>query len=289
MIPVLARTRMGLCAVRAALPSPVVLVPTMGALHDGHRLLLRRARELARPGGSVVVSVFVNPLQFGPGEDFDRYPRALEADMAVCAAEGAAAVFAPGQEQMYPAEQMITVSPGPMGRVLEGTSRPGFFAGVLTVVLKLFQLIRPDIAVFGQKDAQQLALIRRMSADLDLAVRIAAAPIVRDPDGLASSSRNAYLSAPERAARAGAAARAAGRIRRRGRGPGRGAGRGCGRAGGRGRRGSAGAPRLPGARRPGHVRRGGRGLRRTGAAAGRGAGRIDPADRQRRARASARR
>ncbi len=218
MIPVLARTRTGLSAVRAAAPHPVVLVPTMGALHDGHRALLRRAAGLAGPEGCVLASVFVNPLQFGPGEDYDRYPRTLDADIRLCAAEGVSAVFAPARELMYPAEPMVTVSPGPMGRVLEGASRPGFFDGVLTVVLKLFQLVRPDIAVFGAKDAQQLALIRRMTADLDLGVRIEAAPVVRDGDGLASSSRNAYLSAPERAAalalpralQAGAAAAARG-------------------------------------------------------------------------------
>src|SRR5262249_26354310 len=131
--------------------------------------------------------------------DFDRYPRDLPADVALCAEEGAALVFAPGSAQMYPAGQMITVSPGEMGQVLEGRSRPGFFDGVLTVVLKLFQLVRPDIAVFGEKDAQQLALIRRMAADLNLGVQIAGAPLVRDSDGLAASSRNAYLSAAERA------------------------------------------------------------------------------------------
>ncbi|HEY2553145.1 MAG TPA: pantoate--beta-alanine ligase [Streptosporangiaceae bacterium] len=199
MIPAVARTLHGLAAARATLPGPVVLVPTMGALHDGHRVPLGRARELAGPGGSVVVSVFVNPLQFGPGEDFDRYPRDLAADVAICAEEGAVLVFAPGLAQMYPAEQMITVSPGAMGRVLEGRSRPGFFDGVLTVVLKLFQLVRPDVAVFGEKDAQQLALIRRMTADLNLDVQIAQAPLVRDSDGLAASSRNAYLSPAERA------------------------------------------------------------------------------------------
>jgi len=196
--PRLVRTRAELAAVRAALPGPVVLVPTMGALHQGHRALLRRARELATPAGTVVVSVFVNPLQFGPAEDFGTYPRTLERDLAVCGEEGAAVVFAPDSAQMYPEPPLIRVDPGPVGQLLEGSSRPGFFGGVLTVVLKLFQLVRPDVAVFGQKDAQQLALVRRMAADLDLGVEIAAAPIVRDPDGLAVSSRNAYLSADER-------------------------------------------------------------------------------------------
>jgi pantoate--beta-alanine ligase len=198
MIPVLARTRTGLAAARATLRPPVVLVPTMGALHEGHRALLRRAREISGSNGSLVVSVFVNPLQFGAGEDLDRYPRTLDADVAICAQEGAAVVFAPGHEQMYPAGQMVTVSPGPMGDVLEGAFRPGFFDGVLTVVLKLFNLVMPDAAVFGEKDAQQLALVRRMVADLNLTVRVDSVPTVRDPDGLAVSSRNRYLSGSER-------------------------------------------------------------------------------------------
>jgi pantoate--beta-alanine ligase len=197
-IPVLDRTRTGLAAARAALPGPVVLVPTMGALHDGHRALLRCARQAAAPGGSVVVSVFVNPLQFGPGEDFGRYPRTLERDLELCGEEGAALVFAPGTDEIYPLPQLITVNPGPAGQVLEGASRPGFFTGVLTVVLKLLQLVRPDAAVFGEKDAQQLALVRRMTADLCLPTEIRSVPIARDPDGLAISSRNGYLSGPER-------------------------------------------------------------------------------------------
>jgi pantoate--beta-alanine ligase len=199
MIPMLARTRTGVAVARRALPSPVVLVPTMGALHDGHRALLAKAREFAGSNGSLVVSVFVNPLQFGAGEDLARYPRTLERDLAVCAEEGVALVFAPAAEQMYPAgSQAITVDPGPVGRVLEGASRPGFFEGVLTVVLKLFNLVRPDAAVFGQKDAQQLFLVRQMVADLNLGVEIVAAPTVREPDGLATSSRNGYLTAADR-------------------------------------------------------------------------------------------
>jgi pantoate--beta-alanine ligase len=217
--PVLARTRADLEAARAGLRGPVVLVPTMGALHQGHRVLLRLARQLAGPAGSVAVSVFVNPLQFGAGEDLGRYPRTLDRDLAVCGEEGAALVFVPAQEEMYPAPPLVRVDPGPAGQVLEGASRPGFFTGVLTVVLKLFQLTRPDVAVFGQKDAQQLALVRQMVADLDLGVQIAAVPIVRDADGLAISSRNAYLSpgdratalALSRALAAGAAAAADGR------------------------------------------------------------------------------
>jgi pantoate--beta-alanine ligase len=197
-VPVLARTRNGIAAARAGLPAPVVLVPTMGALHDGHRSPLRVARELAGAEGSVVVSIFVNPLQFGPLEDFDRYPRPLARDLALCADEGVQVVFAPGRREMYPAEPAITVNPGELGRRLEGKSRPGFFDGVLTVVLKLLEQTRPDAAVFGEKDAQQLALIRRMVRDLDLGVVVAGAPLHRDPDGLATSSRNAYLSASER-------------------------------------------------------------------------------------------
>jgi len=197
--PVLARTRLGMTAGRKLLGSPIVLVPTMGALHEGHIALLRSAAALSRPYGSVVVSVFVNPLQFGAGEDLDRYPRDLDTDLAICEREGVALVFAPGDAQMYPREQLITVDPGPMGQVLEGASRPGFFTGVLTVVLKLFQLVGPQVAVFGEKDAQQLALIRRMIEDLCLGVEIASVPTVRDPDGLAVSSRNAYLTEPEHA------------------------------------------------------------------------------------------
>jgi pantoate--beta-alanine ligase len=193
----LVRTRPALTDALGTGSGPVVLVPTMGALHDGHRALLREARRV--PDARVVVSVFVNPLQFGPGEDLDRYPRALDTDRAMCAEEGVDLVFAPSVTEMYPGGQpKVTVDPGPAGQVLEGEFRPGFFGGVLTVVLKLFNLVRPDIAVFGEKDAQQLALVRAMVADLDLAVSIAGVPTVRDPDGLAMSSRNRYLSAAER-------------------------------------------------------------------------------------------
>jgi pantoate--beta-alanine ligase len=187
-----------MAAARATLRSPVILVPTMGALHDGHRALLRRARLLSGRNGSIVVTIFVNPLQFGPGEDLDRYPRSFDEDVAICGQERVDVVFAPAYEQMYPGDQLVTVSPGPVGALLEGESRPGFFAGVLTVVLKLVNLTRPDVAVFGEKDAQQLALVRRMAADLNLPVTIESVPIVRDPDGLATSSRNRYLSDPER-------------------------------------------------------------------------------------------
>jgi pantoate--beta-alanine ligase len=199
-VPMLIRTRKGIAAARPALPEPVVLVPTMGALHDGHRSPLRVARELAGPGGSVLVSIFVNPLQFGPAEDFDRYPRHIEHDVAFCAEQRVTAIFHPDIAQMYRRPPLVTVNPGPAGLLLEGRSRPGFFDGVLTVVLKLFHLTEPDAAVFGAKDAQQLALIRQMVADLDLAVPVFEAPLHREPDGLAASSRNAYLSAAERAA-----------------------------------------------------------------------------------------
>ena len=197
---IVARTRAELAAAREKLAAPVVLVPTMGALHDGHRALLRRARDLAGPGGAVVVSIFVNPLQFGPNEDLGKYPRSLDADLAACDAAGADLVFAPSAREMYPQEQLVRVDPGPTGEILEGEFRPGFFHGVLTVVLKLFSLVRPDTAVFGQKDAQQLALVRRMSADFGLGIEIDAVPTVRAADGLALSSRNKYLSAEERAA-----------------------------------------------------------------------------------------
>jgi pantoate--beta-alanine ligase len=193
-----ATTRAELAAMRPGLGAPVVLVPTMGALHSGHRSLLQRASEIAGKSGSVVVSIFVNPRQFGPSEDLGRYPRTLDDDLAVCAGEGVALVFAPPVEEVYPADPMVTVDPGPVGRVLEGEFRPGFFGGVLTVVLKLFALTRPDVAVFGQKDAQQLALVRQMSADLNLGVEVRPVPTYRDPDGLAASSRNRYLSAAER-------------------------------------------------------------------------------------------
>ena len=199
--PVLARTRAELAAARAGLaPRPVVLVPTMGALHAGHRSLLRAARALAGPEGSVIVSIFVNPLQFGPGEDLDRYPRTLDDDLAMCASEGVSLIFAPSAVEMYPGGKPgVTVDPGPMGQVFEGHFRPGFFGGVLTVVLKLLHLTRPATAVFGQKDAQQLALVRRMVSDMDLDVTIESVPTVRDADGLATSSRNRYLSAADRA------------------------------------------------------------------------------------------
>ena len=196
----LARTRAEFAAARAGLGGPVVLVPTMGALHAGHERLLRAARTLAGPRGSVIVSIFVNPLQFGPNEDLNRYPRTLDEDLAICAREGAQLVFAPSAAEMYPGgKPEVTVDPGLAGQLFEGEFRPGFFGGVLTVVLKLLHLAQPAIAVFGQKDAQQLTLVRRMVTDLNLDVVIEPVPTVRDADGLATSSRNRYLSAADRA------------------------------------------------------------------------------------------
>ena len=173
----------------------VVFVPTMGALHAGHRELIRMARA---SGDAVVVSIFVNPLQFGPGEDYARYPRPVEDDLAVCAAEGVDLVLVPSVTELYPAGRHVSVHAGLMGDVLEGVSRPGHFDGVLTVVVKLFHLVRPQVALFGQKDAQQLALIQRMVIDLNMDVEVVGAPTVREADGLALSSRNVFLSAAQR-------------------------------------------------------------------------------------------
>jgi pantoate--beta-alanine ligase len=196
MTPVIARTREELRALRADIRDwPIALVPTMGALHEGHRALIRHAHEVA---DVVAVSIFVNPLQFGPGEDLDRYPRTLGEDLEACAEEGVDIVFVPDRAVMYPAEPEVTVNAGRMGALVEGACRPGHFDGVLTVVMKLLNLVRPTHAIFGEKDAQQLAVIRRMARDLDLPVRIVACPTVREPDGLALSSRNRYLSVPER-------------------------------------------------------------------------------------------
>jgi pantoate--beta-alanine ligase len=174
----------------------IVYVPTMGALHAGHRSLIAHARSL---GQRVVVSIFVNPLQFGPDEDYARYPRPLEDDLDVCRADLVDIVLAPSVTDLYPAGRQVTVSAGAMGSVLEGASRPGHFDGVLTVMMKLFNIVRPEVAIFGQKDAQQLACIQRMVIDLNLPVEVVGAPTVRDPDGLAMSSRNIFLSPAERA------------------------------------------------------------------------------------------
>ncbi len=193
----LVRDRPTLAAVRAALPGPVGLVPTMGALHAGHRALIERAR---RECASVVVSIFVNPTQFGPGEDYERYPRALEADLRACEASGVDVVFAPDVATIYPAGFSTSVDPGPLGTVLEGAARPGHFRGVATVVTVLFGLTRPDRAYFGQKDGQQAVVVDRVVRDLALPVELVVVPTVRDVDGLALSSRNAYLGAEERRA-----------------------------------------------------------------------------------------
>jgi pantoate--beta-alanine ligase len=179
----------------------VALVPTMGALHAGHAALIGCARQAVGPEDPVVVSIFVNPLQFGPGEDLDRYPRTFRADLEVCAREGAGLVFAPAVEEVYPGgDPQVTVEPGPLGAVLEGASRPGHYRGVLTVVAKLFGLVRPDVVVFGEKDYQQLVLVRRMAADLCMGVEVLGAETVREAGGLALSSRNAYLTDADREA-----------------------------------------------------------------------------------------
>ena len=190
-----AATREELAAARKALPGRVAVVMTMGALHEGHAGLIREARAVA---DSVVVTIFVNPLQFGANEDLAKYPRTLEEDLAVCEREGADLVFTPTPDVVYPDEQVVTVTAGRIGEGFEGASRPGHFDGVLTVVLKLLNLTAPDVALFGQKDAQQLAAIRRMVSDLDVPVQVLAVPTVREPDGLALSSRNRYLSPEER-------------------------------------------------------------------------------------------
>jgi pantoate--beta-alanine ligase len=175
------------------------LVPTMGALHAGHAALMERARAEIGPSAPLVASIFVNPMQFAPGEDLDRYPRTFEADLEVCAAQGVDVVFAPAVEEVYPGgDPQVTVDPGPLATVLEGKSRPTHFHGVLTVVAKMFGLVQPDVAVFGQKDYQQLTLIRRMVEDLCLQVRVVGAETVRESDGLALSSRNRYLDTDHR-------------------------------------------------------------------------------------------
>ncbi|MCW2500179.1 MAG: pantoate/beta-alanine ligase [Frankiales bacterium] len=192
---IVAATREELVAARKDLRGRVAVVMTMGALHDGHAELVRHAR---RHADAVIVTIFVNPLQFGAGEDLDRYPRTLESDLAILDAEGADVVFTPTPDVVYPTEPLVRVSAGALGDVFEGASRPGHFDGVLTVVLKLMHLTQPDVALFGQKDAQQLAAIRRMVSDLDVPVSVVAVPTVREPDGLALSSRNRYLTEEQR-------------------------------------------------------------------------------------------
>lgn len=189
-------TRDELAGALSKADTEIAVVMTMGALHEGHRQLIRVARERST---FVVVTIFVNPLQFGPNEDFDKYPRTLEQDLVACRAEGAAVVFAPSRDDVYPGgAPSITMNPGPLGAILDGASRPGHFSGMLTVVEKLLRLTRADVAFFGEKDFQQLALIRRMAVDLELGVEIEGVPTVREIDGLALSSRNRFLSADER-------------------------------------------------------------------------------------------
>ena len=178
--------------------APVVLVPTMGALHEGHAALVREARRLAGQGGTVVVSIFVNPTQFGPGEDFEDYPRDLAKDCARCEQAGADVIFHPTVEEMYAGDASVVVSETRLSQLLCGASRPTHFGGVCTVVAKLFGLVRPEVAVFGKKDYQQLAIIRRLVRDLNMEVTIYGVGTVREADGLAMSSRNLYLDEEER-------------------------------------------------------------------------------------------
>lgn len=188
-------------SIRSAAKAPAVpraFVPTMGALHEGHRTLMREARALVGPKGEVVASVFVNPTQFGHNEDFDRYPRTLEADSRACAEEGVDVLYAPTVHEVYGDHPDITVQPGPLGSELEGSARSGHFAGVLTVVSILLHQVAPNFALFGEKDYQQLELISRMCRDLAFPVTVVGVPTVREGDGLALSSRNAYLSASAR-------------------------------------------------------------------------------------------
>ncbi|MEU0535885.1 pantoate--beta-alanine ligase [Amycolatopsis tolypomycina] len=174
----------------------LALVPTMGALHAGHRELIRRAKRL--PNTVVATSIFVNPLQFGAGEDFEAYPRPLEADLDVLREDGVEIGFTPAADALYAEGAVVTVHPGPLGDELEGAARPGHFAGVLTVVAKLFNLLQPDYAFFGEKDYQQLVLIKRMVRDLNIGTRVIGVPTVRERDGLALSSRNVYLTPEQR-------------------------------------------------------------------------------------------
>ena len=182
-------------ALVAARPGLVGLVPTMGFLHDGHRSLMRRAHEEC---ATVVTTIFVNPTQFGPNEDFTRYPRDEARDFAICEAEGVDIVFAPSVEEMYPDGAETTVSIGPLSTVLEGAARPGHFDGVTMVVTKLFAIAQADRGYFGQKDAQQLMVLRRLAEDLRFPIEVVGCPIIREADGLALSSRNVYLSPEER-------------------------------------------------------------------------------------------
>lgn len=193
--PVLTHTRAELSDALSRLPGTKALVMTMGALHSGHLQLVREARELA---DHVIVTIFVNPTQFAPGEDFDAYPRTLDADMDALETVGADLVWAPAPQDVYPTPATVTIDPGPIARVLEGKTRPTHFAGVALVCTKVVNLVRPDVALYGQKDAQQLAVLRTVFAQLDIPVRVHPVPIVRAEDGVALSSRNRYLSDDER-------------------------------------------------------------------------------------------
>lgn len=194
--PTVVHTRSEFASARSELGGSVGVVMTMGALHEGHATLIRRARE---QNDAVVVTIFLNPLQFAQGEDLSRYPRTLTSDLEICEREGADLVFAPSPDVVYPdGEPGVRVSAGPLGSVLEGASRPGHFDGMLTVVNKLLNIVRPTRAYYGQKDAQQLLLIKRMARDLDMPVEIVGVPTVREGDGLALSSRNTYLSEADR-------------------------------------------------------------------------------------------
>lgn len=179
--------------------SHLVLVPTMGALHHGHAALIERARHIAGPKGRVMVSIFVNPTQFGPKEDFSSYPRPWRADLKVCRESGADLVFAPSVEEMYAGDRSVLVDEASLSQCLCGASRPGHFRGVCTVVSKLLMIAQPDEAIFGEKDWQQLAILRRLVRDLNIPVKIVGHPTVRESDGLATSSRNIYLTPEERA------------------------------------------------------------------------------------------
>ncbi len=201
--PVVAETRAELAQAYAggARDQKRAVVMTMGALHEGHAELIRVAQEMISPAGHLTVTIFVNPLQFGANEDLDEYPRTHEADLASCASLGVDLVFAPTTDVIYPdGDPLVTIDPGPLGDVLEGAARPGHFSGVLTVVCKLLNLTAPDLAMFGEKDYQQLTLVRQMVHDLDLPVTIIGVPTVRADDSLALSSRNKYLDTESRAA-----------------------------------------------------------------------------------------
>jgi pantoate--beta-alanine ligase len=181
-----------------SLPRPIVLVPTMGALHCGHLALVDHARKVSGNKGTCVASIFVNPSQFGANEDYGKYPRPFTRDCRLLRQRGCDLVFAPSAAQMYAPDASVTVTESVLSTVMCGAARPGHFTGVCTVVTKLFQLVQPDVAIFGEKDFQQLAIIRRMTRDLNFPVRIIGHATVREPDGLALSSRNVYLNPDER-------------------------------------------------------------------------------------------